>query len=271
MRDDRYRTEMLLAYVDSIANLLSEAQEREFTKWPVLGEYIWRETNGYSQRDSYQKEVDYLKNFLTQRWDWIDNQLDGVPEPSGYPEITIQNPIHDMEEYQAVEEVYVDLDWVFSYPYTSSLKYSAYSSDTSIVVPDVKKSDSLKLNLRNIGICDLAITARDTYGNQKRTSFRFEVVHSANSIADHISENEGSLRIYPVPAANMVNIQLVGDSSSGMTLQIINLTGQTIDEIYRDSHELTAYNIEHLEKGIYIIKLRTDRDKVYTGKLIVYR
>ena len=56
-----------------------------------------------------------------------------------------------------------------------------------------------------------------------------------------------------------------------MTIQIINLTGQTIDEIYRDSNELTAINIDHLEEGIYIIKLRTDRDKVYTGKLIVYR
>jgi len=271
MRDEKYRTEKLLAYVDSIANHLSEAQEREFTKWPVLGEDIWRETKGYSQRDTYQKEVDYLKNFLTQRWDWIDNQLDGVPEPTGYPEITIQNPINDMEEYQAVEKVYIDLDKVFYYPYSSSLKYSAFSSDTSIVLPDVKKSDSLKLNLRNIGICELAITARDTYGNQKRTSFQIEVVHSASSNADHISENEGSLRIYPVPAVHMVNIQLVGDRSSGMTLQIINLTGQTIDEIYRDSNELTAFNIDHLEEGIYIIKLRTDRGKVYTGKLIVYR
>ena len=60
----------------------------------------------------------------------------------------------------------------------------------------------------------------------------------------------------------MVNIQLVGDRSSGMTIQIINLTGQTVDEIYRDSNELTAINIDHLEEGIYIIKLRTDRDKV---------
>jgi len=271
MRNDKYRTERLLTYVDSIANLLSEAQEREFTRWPVLGEYIWRETTGYKKRDTFQKEVDYLKDFLTQRWNWIDNQLDGVPEPAGYPEITIQDPIDDMEEYLVVEKAYIDLDQVFSYPYTSGLKYSAISSDTSIVLPDVKKSDSLKLNLRNIGLCDLVITAKDTYGNQKRSSFQFEVLHSSSAIGEYISEKKATLRIYPVPAVHTVNIQLVGDRGSGINLQIFNLTGQMIDEIYRDSNELTAYNIDHLEKGVYIIKLRTDRNKVYTGKLIISR
>lgn len=271
MRADKYRTAMLLSYVDSIANLLAEAQKREFTRWPVLGEYIWRETTGFQQRDSYQKEVTYLKDFLTRRWDWIDNQLERVGEPAGYPEITIQNPVYDMEDYLAVEKVYIDLDKIFSYPYTSGLQYSASSSDMRIVLPDVKKSDSLELNLRNTGICDLAITAKDSYGNQKNTSFLFEVLSSSSAIADHIQENKGSLRIYPVPAVHTVNIQLVGERSSGRTIQIFNLTGQLIDEVYRNSHEITAYNLNHLDEGIYIVKVRTDRDKVYTGKLIVSR
>jgi hypothetical protein len=75
LRSGPYKTETLLAYVDSIANLLSEAQEREFAKWPVLGMNIWRETYGYQERNTYKKEVDYLKNFLTQRWAWMDTEL----------------------------------------------------------------------------------------------------------------------------------------------------------------------------------------------------
>jgi len=82
LREDAFKTENLIAYIDSIAYLLSEAQQREFEKWPVLGEYIWRETTGYDQRDTYKKEVDYLKYFLIQRWIWMDTQLAQIPNPN---------------------------------------------------------------------------------------------------------------------------------------------------------------------------------------------
>ena len=82
LRQDAYESVALMAYIDSIANLLSDAQLREFEKWPVLGQDIWRETSGYEQRDTYQKEVDYLKNFLVQRWSWMDAELSGITNPT---------------------------------------------------------------------------------------------------------------------------------------------------------------------------------------------
>ena len=75
LREGPYRTDKLMAYIDSIASMLSIPQLREFEKWPVLGVNIWRETSGYEQRTSYQDEVDYLKDFLVQRWTWMDNEL----------------------------------------------------------------------------------------------------------------------------------------------------------------------------------------------------
>jgi hypothetical protein len=58
---------------------LNEAQQRNFQKWPVLGVFIWRETAGYQDRNTYQKEIDYLKSFLSARLDWMDNQLQITP------------------------------------------------------------------------------------------------------------------------------------------------------------------------------------------------
>ncbi|HJX71330.1 MAG TPA: CotH kinase family protein [Bacteroidales bacterium] len=82
LRKEAYKTSNLLAYIDSIANMLSEAQAREFEKWPVLGKYIWRETSGYERRITFQLEVDYLKNFLIQRWSWMDLQLARIENPT---------------------------------------------------------------------------------------------------------------------------------------------------------------------------------------------
>ncbi|UCH13422.1 MAG: CotH kinase family protein [Bacteroidales bacterium] len=85
LRADAFKTENLIAYIDSLAYLLLEAQQREFEKWPVLGDYIWRETEGYEDRDTYDKEVAYLKYFLIQRWAWMDAQLAQVPNPNPNP------------------------------------------------------------------------------------------------------------------------------------------------------------------------------------------
>ncbi len=82
LREGPFSDVKLMAYVDSIAGMLSFAEQREFQKWPVLGEYVWRETSGYEQRNTYQKEVDYLKNFLLQRWSWMDAELSTIFNPT---------------------------------------------------------------------------------------------------------------------------------------------------------------------------------------------
>lgn len=81
LRKDAFQTTQLLSYVDSIALHLSDAQAREFEQWPVLGTNIWRETTGYWERNTFQKEVDYLKTFLTERWAWMDAELAKISAP----------------------------------------------------------------------------------------------------------------------------------------------------------------------------------------------
>ena len=69
-----------MAYVDSIANYLNEAQEHNFTRWPILGVSIWRSLPGAEERNTYQKEVDYMKEWLVKHLAWMDSQL--YQEPS---------------------------------------------------------------------------------------------------------------------------------------------------------------------------------------------
>lgn len=98
----KFKTENVMAFIDSCANYLGEAQVRNFQKWPILGTFTWRETAGYASRNTYQKEVDYLKNYIRARFAWIDEQLKTVPVITYSPitasenEIRIYpNPAHD--------------------------------------------------------------------------------------------------------------------------------------------------------------------------------
>ena len=83
LRETVFQTDELMEYIDSVAGMISvEAEAREFERWPVLGVNFWRETNGFESRDTYQKEVDYLKSFLVARWDWMDQQLMSIDNPN---------------------------------------------------------------------------------------------------------------------------------------------------------------------------------------------
>ena len=76
LRQSVWKTDTIMAIIDSTTAYLDEAQERNFQRWPILGKELWRSTPGWRQRDTYTKEVDYLKVFLQNRLDWMDAQLD---------------------------------------------------------------------------------------------------------------------------------------------------------------------------------------------------
>lgn len=58
--------------IDSIANLLDAAQQRNFQQFPVLNQYVW--PNSYIG-GSYNNEINFLKDWTFDRLSWMDSQL----------------------------------------------------------------------------------------------------------------------------------------------------------------------------------------------------
>jgi len=63
------------SYIDSISGQLMEAQERNFTTWPILGEYVW--PNPWPYPETYQGEVNALKTWMHNRLSWLDSNMPG--------------------------------------------------------------------------------------------------------------------------------------------------------------------------------------------------
>ena len=72
LRATSLKTEKLMACIDSMSHLLVEAQARNFQKWNILNEPIW--PNAFVG-GSYQAEVNYLKEWLNSRLNWLDANL----------------------------------------------------------------------------------------------------------------------------------------------------------------------------------------------------
>ena len=69
----------LLARSDEIATLIDQAQARDFERFPRLGDYVWPNPPGLASATTYQEVRDWVKDWLRQRYAWIDSQYLAIP------------------------------------------------------------------------------------------------------------------------------------------------------------------------------------------------
>ncbi len=79
---DKYINNTYLNHViDSCANVLVDAQIRNFQTWNILNTYLW--PNNYVG-GTYANEISYLKNWLSSRITWMNSQIQAIQDlPDG--------------------------------------------------------------------------------------------------------------------------------------------------------------------------------------------
>jgi hypothetical protein len=66
----------LYAHIDSMVAYLSEAEQRNFQRWPILGQNTWPEPQPVPQ--DYAGEISRLKWWISQRLTWFDSYMPGT-------------------------------------------------------------------------------------------------------------------------------------------------------------------------------------------------
>ena len=90
MRSGPLHTDSLLQFLDSNIVTLANAQERNFNRWPILGQYVW--PNDFIGQ-TYQDESEFLKEWLIARLQWMD-----------------ENMIGDCGQFNSVTQTHLDVD-----------------------------------------------------------------------------------------------------------------------------------------------------------------
>lgn len=72
LRRNLFSDERLNGTIDSLVAEMGNAVDRNFNRWPVIGEAIWPNV---FVGDTYEAEVVYLKNWLTERTNWMDGAI----------------------------------------------------------------------------------------------------------------------------------------------------------------------------------------------------
>lgn len=77
-------------YIDSVATLLDESQQRNFQVWPILGVYVW--PNPEPIPATYAAEISSLKEWMHNRLSWLDNNMPGNCNSVGTSELILNQP-----------------------------------------------------------------------------------------------------------------------------------------------------------------------------------
>lgn len=70
-RETIYSDEKIESIIDSCVTVLGDAVNRNYEKFPILGEYFWP---ALYWPDTYEEEVDLLKTWLFDRLEWMDGE-----------------------------------------------------------------------------------------------------------------------------------------------------------------------------------------------------
>lgn len=82
LKDQMINTTYINNLIDSCAYELKDASVRNFQTWNVLGSYVW--PNNYVG-GTYANELNYLRNWMKDRIDWMDSQIQPIVD------ITVKN------------------------------------------------------------------------------------------------------------------------------------------------------------------------------------
>lgn len=152
----------LMNQIDSMANVLDESQQRNYLKWPILGMYVW--PNNYVG-NSFQEEIDYLKNWVIQRMTWLDANMPGACPNLG------------LEDQQTFEfSIYPNpaSDQVQIVLHQPAKKLSLFSISGELIIEEKVHSQQMQIDVSGLsnGVYFVVIQGDDAV-----STLRFSVAH----------------------------------------------------------------------------------------------
>lgn len=121
LREEVLNTNRVHTLIDVTASLLHLAQQRNFTRWPILGERVW--PNPEPVPATYEEEIQHLKNWLEARWLWIDNNIENLMNTCKTTGKVIMLRAHEHGSGYGPSEDQIDVEIVFQLDSTPAKSY----------------------------------------------------------------------------------------------------------------------------------------------------
>jgi len=254
IRQNQLSDERLEFVIDSITTLIDDAQERNYERWPILGEYVW--PNYDWQNNTYDDEVAFFKDWFHNRLHWIDYNLPGIPlNPSAELAVILNSRILEVKLY----------DNYFSRTYLKSKYFSINDAPSGIEIDTVIYVDATKVNiyLANEPKDDVEISVTldakilNTW-DELTTNTALIGISSSEDVFDNIGIFANSHTIF---------LECNKPELFGNEMMIYNISGQLVKTVKINPNSSIEINFNS-PAGIYICSLNYNR-KQFSRRVLI--
>lgn len=256
----------LNAFIDSAAAVVNEAKQRHFTKWPVLGIYVW--PNPQPIPTTYAGEISSLKIWLSNRLAWIDRNIAKVGQCASTLAVNVTN----------LKVVRNTGNATLSWQTTAEINSDRFVIERSFNGTSFTAFAELKARGNSNTTIDYTITDAniDRYPVQK-IFYRLQSIDKAGDVKTSnivfITTIKGPLyiMIYPNPVKELVKVQVQSAKNQLIKLVITNAMGQqmiAIEQRIVTGINQLSYTAAEWPKGMYLITAVADDGSATMSRFI---
>jgi subtilisin-like proprotein convertase family protein len=234
--------------IDSLANELQFAQQRNFTRWDIIGKNIW--PNPDPVPTSYAGDVSYLKTWISERLSFLDSQFSacGAPLP-----VTMLN-------FEGVHTGNINrLTWTT----TNELNNSYFIIERSInnqpfIQMGIVNSNNSNASINNYSFDDKKPQPGMNLYRLKQTDYDGSF-HYSKIVSLGIEMN--GWVISPNKVSNQLTLISHSSDNQRLTLNIYNMQGQLMKSEDVKNENIINQNVSTLLKGDYILQIIDSKGK----------
>lgn len=245
LRQNELSNDYLEYAIDSIVGYIDDAQQRNYERWPILGEYVWPNYNWYG--NNYADEVVFFENWLFNRLSWIDYNITGTlltpsAELSGFfPELVITLS-DDYFSRSILKKKYFSLNNAPPDLLIDTVIYLNASQATIKLLGNVNEPLAISVTMK----AKILNSFDDLTSSQLSAGVDFEPIKNLNA------------KIYT--SKNKVHFVCSHPELLGEYIKIINLSGQLIISFEIEPTQMNNFSL-NIPAGIYLCSYQFDGQK----------
>jgi len=256
-------------FIDQNVDYLTEARERNFTKWNDLFNplvYTWPNKNRFT---SYQQEINYLKSWISQRTNWLNDNL-----PANYSSVDWkQTNLSNYNFETGKEKIFALNIFANNLINITSLKVISLSADIELKL----QGDSLSITVLKAGKYSFKIL-----GMKGSEIVSISPEYNITNVSTSIDSWDTSLPLhfqlfqnYPNPFNMETVIKYQLPEFTHVSLKVFDTLGNEISTLVNDYKLPGIYSI-HFSKnsafatGVYFYQLRAG-NYIQTQKMIMIK
>jgi hypothetical protein len=228
--------------IDSVVNYIDEAQQRNYERWPILGEYVW--PNYDWEGNDYSDEVEFFESWLFKRLNWIDNNITG----------SLLYPSAKLSKSNSELEIKLTDDY-FNQPILDNKYFTLNDAPAGIGIEAVSYLDASTARITLSGIVEdtpkISVTIKDAILNS------FVDVTTNELLLDVESSLFNKRKVVFYTTHHSLYMICETPELLGEQIVIFNLTGQAFETVSIEKEQQNTVELT-LKPGMYFVRYQLD-------------